>query len=231
MATAGIFSGFGSIATNLVHTITSAFFWFFVIVLVAFCIILGILFTRRAGKYAWQVFIYRDYGNGKAGFNTTRAGKFRRKKMFFNLIERGGEFAIECKDGCEIQDASDNDMHFINGKLGYVVYQKADDKRIYLPISKLNLDDASKKQILMQIAPADFRGSSKNIKTKNEQEMMQGIERWLPLIEIIAMGLFIFLSIIFIMQYANHAVDKAGELVMQAKMACPTAIATPSSAP
>jgi hypothetical protein len=221
----------GSTAMNLLHTIGNAFMWFFVFVLIAVAIFFAFLITMRAGKYKWQVFVYKDFGNGKAGFNITRAGRFKRQRTLWGLIERGGEYTIECKDKAEIQEACDNDMQFINGRLGYVVYQKADDPKVYIPISKLNLTEDAKRQMLMQIAPANFRSTSKNIKMKNEVEMSKGWEKFLPLIEIIVMGMLIFLSVIFIIQYASHMVDKSGEILLQAKAACPSVATLPSSAP
>jgi hypothetical protein len=227
-----MFGGLGSAAGNIMHGITTAFFWFFVIAAIAICVIFSVLWARKMGRYSRNVIVYQDFGNGKAGFKTTRAGKFRRIKFFFKLFEKGGEYAVETKDGHEIMEASDNDLHDFNGRKCYVVYEKADDRKIYIPISRLELTEDAKKQIFMQIAPADFRGISNTIKQKNEQEMFNTFwDKYKTTIELIIMGLFIFLSIIFIMQYSNHAIDKSGEILLQAKAACPTAIATPSSAP
>jgi hypothetical protein len=127
---------------------------------------------------------------------------------------------------------ADTDMMDINGKKGYLCYQKPDDKKILIPIGKFNMTEDSKKQIMSQIAPADFRGTSNVIKMKNEEEMFNSFwDKYKTTIELVVMGMFIFLSIIFIMQYANHTVTEAGKILLQAKQACPTATVLPSSAP
>jgi hypothetical protein len=95
----GMFGGFSASAGNILHGVTTGLFWFFVVAIIACILIFSILWSKKQARYGNPVIVCRDFGNGKAGFNVTKAGKFHRKKFFMGLFEKGGEFAVETKDG------------------------------------------------------------------------------------------------------------------------------------
>jgi hypothetical protein len=154
---------------------------------------LGLYALKRA-KFKHPCVITKTSGSDKIVLDTTLCGQFKKNKMFFGLIDWSGQIEwILQKGGHKIQDASGDDMHIINGRLGFIVEQKPDDPEVYVPIDKSRIENH---QLLMSLAPSNYRGISNDLRRKGERELMNPMLQYLPYISLIVVGfiiLFIFL--------------------------------------
>lgn len=188
-----------------------------IMIAIAVLMIFGFLFLYRNTKFVYTVLIYRDFGNGKAGFKITKAGKFKKKTTLFGLVDIGGEFEIKCKDGRKIQNISDLDIQDINGKKGYMVMQKPDDPAVLVPITKVKHEGM---EMMMAIAPSDLRDVAVGIIKDADREMMSGFEKIMPYVSYIVMGIILFICVMVNIQFAQNmhqqAIDGAVKILREA---------------
>jgi len=178
-----------------------------------FIITFGAMWAKKKKKFKFPTLIVNDLGDGKMGLVTTRAGWFKSNKILFGLIDRSGERRLEVKDGRIVQQGSTEDFHELNYKRGLVVCAKSDDPKILIPIKRAKIQN---KELLEQIAPADFRDASEKIMKEAEKETSKD---WEKLATFIVLGLLIIglmITVIMVIQFANNRMDKANEIYNEA---------------
>ena len=186
---------------------------------------LGWLIVRKRRKLRYPVLLFTKIGNKKLGVEDSRAGEFKNKEAFFRLWDYGNEWCIKLKDGRKILGASLSDLHDIDGKKGFLVYRKADDPKIVVPLSAGEIEN---EKAILSIAPADYRDASSDIIAGAIKETESGWEKYGQLAVTGGIIILGFLVILMIIQYANHQVDKAGEILKQTARAIAEASARPS---
>jgi len=168
----------------------------------------------KNNRYVYPVLVVRGSGLGKVVLEHTKAGKFKKGKVFFNLIDLRGEYELVTKKNQIIANFSDQDMHDINGKKGFIVVQKPDDQKILVPISLTRLENMN---LIMKIAPADFRDVAVQLKNRSEKEMMSSMETFLPYISIMIVGVIAFLIFVVTFQFVSGTLgtlaDKCSSVV------------------
>jgi uncharacterized membrane protein len=205
----------GSISSTLMTWLTSFVFWFIVLtVVLVFSFVM--LKVRRNKKLKIRVVEIIDLGNGKIAINSgLKAGWFKSKKTLFGLFDYGGEDVCECADGRLILEGSSEDYHDINGVRGLMVRRKSDDPKILVPISKFELDDVSQ-EMIMSIAPADFRDASGKIIARTDNEMQGKMEKYLPWISLMVVSIVMLICIILIVQMVKQGQTEAKNLILEA---------------
>jgi hypothetical protein len=168
---------------------------------------------RRKRKFRYTVLELTDLGSGKMGIQTTVGGWFKSKKILFGYWDLAGEEKLEVKDKRIIQDASSEDFHEINGRRGIVVYRSPTDPMILLPISKMHVEN---EELLLEIAPSDYRDASVNIIERTQNETLSKWEKMAPYVTFGFMGIIFFISIILIVQMVKHGQAEASKLILDA---------------
>jgi hypothetical protein len=202
-----------SLVTGPVYQwIQSGLFW--VVMTLLFTVgTVAILWWKKQTQLKYNCFEIIEFGNGKIGINKLKAGVFKKTSKFFGLWEQGNESFFKTNDGRRILDARTEDLFDIMGKKGFICYRKADDPKILVPISRVNFKG---KDMVMEIAPADYRDASSSIIEEAVKETNNFIEKYLPYIMLAGIVIFFVISMILASQFFNRTVDKASELLLQA---------------
>lgn len=197
----------GSVGATATGALMSWGFW--LIILVA---ILGVSFgslaMRKKGKYTFPTVIFTENGNGKVGLKFTRAGWFKSKKVLGGLVDYAGERRLEVKDGRIVQKGSSADFHEIGFKTALILMEKSDDPKILIPIDRCLLNKNSQ-EILMNIAPADYRDACSKIISDAEKE---SLSKWETLAQVLVfgfVGMVLFISLILTIQYVKNTMADA----------------------
>lgn len=125
------------------------------------------LYVRNMKKFCFPVLEVISFGNGKVAINQSKAGWFQNKRIFFNLIEQGGERELLMKDNRRIAFASSEDFHDVFGVKGLIVKRKDDDPNVVVPISSVDIKNL---HLLMEIAPADYRDVASTLLSEKKKE-------------------------------------------------------------
>ena len=120
----------------------------------------GSLMIRKRRRLKFPMLEMTNLGGGKQGVILSKCGWFKSRRVLFGLLDWGGDDVMLSKDNRQIQEASSEDFHEINGKRGMIVARKPDDPRILVPLNKLEISNS---KLLAEIAPADFRDASSKI--------------------------------------------------------------------
>jgi hypothetical protein len=156
---------------------------------------------RKKRKLVYYCHIDTDLGAGKIGRETTKAGWLKSKTMFFGLLDYGGEERLKTKDGRIIQNASAEDFQEIDGKRGICCVRKGDDPQILLPINKMIVTN---KELLEEIAPADYRDASSKIISESEEETKGKYDKLLNVILYGTIGIIFLICIILITKMVSE---------------------------
>ena len=202
----------GGLATTAFGWLRTSLFWG-IGLFVLFTVVFGALIVRKRRKLQYPLLELTDLGAGKIGVRETKAGWFKTKKFFFGLYDYAGEEKLLTKDKREVQSASSEDFHDINGKRGLIVQRKPDDPMVLLPINKMKVENS---QLMNIIAPADYRDASAKILKQAENETMSRLEKMMPYITFFSLGLVFFICIILIIQMVKHSQSEAKDLVLEA---------------
>jgi len=171
-------------------------------------------------------------GNGKVAMLETKAGWFKKKRIFFNLIEMGGEQVLLVKDGWRrIYNASSKDYHDLSGEKGLFVARKDDDPEILVPISNIYIEGM---QMVMEIAPADFRDAGIEILDEKKKEAYSWWdENKASIISIIIVIVMLVMMIIFFkfMQGESEGWRETAEHIMSSLSSRPSPTGINGSAP
>ena len=206
--------GTGAFTGMLYGWMSSMVFWGIILFIFIF-LSFGLLIIRKRIRLRFPVLELIDLGNGKFATQLRKGGWFRSITMFFGLIDHKGEDIFRLKDGRIIANASSEDYHDIFNKKGFIVYRKGDDPKILIPINSLFLREKDK-EMIMAIAPADYRDFSVSLVDRATKEMMGFMEKYGALVGIMVVCLILMISIIFILQYAKHSQDSAKDMILKA---------------
>ena len=160
---AGVLGDAGAQGTGM---LVSMGFWVGVIVVLLVFLFVA-LYVKKNKKFKYPVLILNDLGGGKIGVEKSRAGWFKSGKILFGMLDKTGERRLELKDKRLIQQGSSEDFHEIGFKRGLIVQAKSDDPKILVPLKRLEIKN---KELLMAIAPADYRDASAKIISEAEKE-------------------------------------------------------------
>lgn len=204
----------GGISGFLVNALSSFLFWV-ILVFVIVVAVFGTLVIRKKKKLQYEVLEITNLGNDKVGIKKTKAGWFKTQTLLFGLWDYAGEEILKVKDGREIQKGSSEDFNEIFGKRGLIVARKPDDPKILLPVSRMRLTSKSN-DMLMAIAPGNYRDASTRIIDRAVTENKGKLERFLPAIIFGTMAIIFLVAIILITQMVKSGQTEASNLIIQA---------------
>jgi hypothetical protein len=190
---------------------SSGMFWTLGVILIVGFIGYFYLVMKRRGKMKYICLELVPFGNGKAGINRLKAGIFKTKSMFGGLIDYGNENVFKTEDNRRILNAKTSYLHDIMGKKGFICVRKQDDPKILVAIKKIQFDNL---ELMMQIAPADFRDVSANIVQDAIKETTGTWEKILPYIAIGLIVVLVIISLIINQQMTNNTINKVGDLLI-----------------
>jgi hypothetical protein len=188
----------------------SGTFWFVIALVVIVVLLFFYGYFSRKGKLKYFCLEFVRFGNGKVGINKRKAGIFG-TKTFLGFFDYGREKLMKTSDGRIIQGAKTSYLHDIFGKKGFILIRSPRDNKILVPISKAEFANMN---LLMSIAPGDFRDASSRIFHEAVEETKGTWEKLLPYI---AIGLCVVLTIINVvvnMQMTNHTTDTVGNMLI-----------------
>lgn len=229
---------FSGITGGLFSILSSFLFWGVAIVILV-TLVFGGLIIRKRKKLSYPIIILTDLGAGKTGAQIrikNGAGWFKKKSFFFGLWDYGGEDILRTWDKREIQNASSEDFHDINGKRGLIVVRKSDDPAILLPVNKAGTSNKYKiegtgkgailvpvknmkvanVEFLAEIAPADYRDASSKIIDNDTKETMSKWEKLAPYILFGSLGIIVLVCIMILAQMVQHGQDNAKDMILEA---------------
>lgn len=223
------------IMSMIVQWASSFLMWIGVILFGATGII-GFLIYNKRHKMKFPVVELTDLGQGKIAFRDFFGGWVKSKTMFFGLIEIGGEQIFTLQDGRKVFYTASTDFHEINGRRGLVVIRKTDDPKILMPLHKGEIKNKldnkgnavfdivenmtiGKKNLMMEIAPADYRDVSVNIIESASNETMGKLDKYLPYLILAGIVAFAFISLILTIQYNKWSITEAKAMVTEASKA------------
>lgn len=205
-------SGYTGMIFNL---LSSVLFW--VILAVIFVgIAFATLIIRRKRKLVLPYIEITDLGRSKGGFKfgkKQKAGYFKEKTFFLNLIDYGNEEICKTRDGRIILNVSSEDYHEINGEMGLIVQRSPEDPRILVPLTKVELQNG---KLLNTIAPAEYRGVALDIIKKAEKETADSKDKILQYVFWGGIIIFSFIAILLITQMVQKGQANASQLILEA---------------
>jgi hypothetical protein len=228
------------VSNGLLKIFSSLLFWG-ALLLVLFILTLGFLIIRKKKKLIYPLIVLTDLGAGKIGAKIKTkhgAGWFKKKTAFFGLFDYGGEDILKTWDKREVQNASSEDFHDINGVRGLICVRKSDDPSILLPLNKVGTSNNYKIkdnsgdleaivpvkamritniELLNMIAPADYRDASSKILDADNKETMSKWEKIAPILVLSGLMIITLICIIFIVQMVNNSQTKSWENTLKSQ--------------
>lgn len=201
--------------TQILQWIVNPLIWLIIIgvmVLGSF----GALYIRKKRKLSFSTIEMLDFGEGKFGFNLIKSGWFGKKTFLFNLID-WGEKILKTQDNQEIKDFSTEDYQEVNGKRGVVCYRNPYRQDFLVPINRLSIKN---KELVAQIAPADFTNAAVDIIKDATKETKDWKDQLLAWIAIGGVIIFALVAIIVITQMVKNGQSEASELIVKAGSIC-----------
>ena len=178
----------------------SMIFWG-VLLLVFVIIGFGFLYMKKSFSYKFPVLEVIGIGNGKVMFQQGKAGWIKKNRMFFGLIELGGEQEMRLKKGDrKIQQVSSMDYHEIGGKRGLIVKRKDDDPAVLVALTKFEI---SNEGLLAEIAPADYRDAAIDILNEKRKETLTWWDENKSTLLLAGVIIFALISLIIIFNFAK----------------------------
>jgi hypothetical protein len=209
--------GLGSIKGTLLNWVTVPIL--IVIVVVIFIVILsGFLYLRKRRALIFSCAEFVDLGNGKTNINflgNKSAGWFGKKKGLLGLW-RTGDKVMMTKFMKTIELFSEEDFQEVNGSRGVVFYRDP-VRRALFPINRLGVNG---KDLVVDIAPAEYTDAAVDIIQKNEVETMDKLSKFAPYIMFAVMGMIFLIAIIVIVNYVGKSQTEAKDLVLSAGKTC-----------
>ena len=196
---------FGGVGGLMFQWGTSLFFWAAVLV-IAFGVLIFALTMKRNKRFEFPCLEIISLGQGKIRVNNTWCGWFRKKKVFFGLIDAGGEEELITKPkfmkakSRRVLYASSTDYHDINGKRGIICKRKDDDPEILVPLNRFAVKNIS---LLSTIAPADYRDAANKILEDKRRESLSWWDENKTTVLMISTLAFCIIALIFILRFAQ----------------------------
>jgi len=190
----------GGIGSGMMGMMSSMLTWVIVFVILVVVGIAMLMFKKNL-KYTFPCLEIVGLGQGKVSVHLTKAGWFKKRSVFFGLIEAGGEQQLICKDKKrKIFDVSSIDYHEINGKRGVICKRKDDDPEVLVPLNRVEVKNLN---LLLTIAPADYRDAAVDILEDKRKETMGWLEKNAPLIVAMSVFLFGIIALIIVFNFAK----------------------------
>lgn len=203
--------GASFITGNLVSWLTTPYFWLQVLIYVALFVFI-VLKIRHKLRLKYQVIELVDYGKGKIGFNTFKAGWYGEKTWFKGLIWKG-RLVLKSESGEQIHEFSTEDYHDINGRRGVVCFRDPTNQDYLVPISSA---EVTNKKLLADIAPASYVDAAVNCFIEGARETKDFKDK---IVTILSLGLgigFALICLILIVQMIKTAQAEAADMLLQA---------------
>lgn len=222
----GTFDALSGWSSTAMSWMTTTAFWIIVMIGI---VLFGLLFLwiRKIRKFDKIVLVKYYLGDGRINYKKTKGGWFKSRFTLGGLWDYGPENRFRLKDMTPVEHVSHDHYREIDGKTGIVVVRNPNDPKMVFPILREYISDDSTK-MMNEVAPADYRDAGSKAIEQTDQEMMA---KWYQYAPLIVTGLVIVIALIITLlntQYGKYMVDKAGDLLMQAKdIPC---VASPSPA-
>lgn len=182
--------------SNLGLVFTKGILFIVLICVGVFVVVMAGLIVRRKKKFNIEVIALTPLSDNKVDISRLKAGWFRKKRGFFNLIEFGGGYEMITNDNRTISNVSSEDFHFTeNGGKCLIVMRRPDDPEILIPISRIKVDEEAK-TAFSSIPPADFRDVAVNILERKQEETMSWFDKnkgILVFIFLVLIGMIIYI--------------------------------------
>ena len=217
----------GDFGTQGASILTNGIFWIAFLVIILF-VLFGVLLIKKNKKFTFPTLILNDLGGGKIGVEKTKAGWFKSGKILFGLLDKTGERRLETKDKRLVQQGSTEDFQEIGHQRGLILMAKSDDPKILVPIKRLKIEN---KELLMAIAPADYRDASSKIIKEAEHETREGWEKIASIVMYGLLGIILLISIILTIQYSKSQMNAANEIYERAVAFHERALGSSSTVP
>ena len=170
---------------------------------------------RKRRKLIYNCIEIIDHGTGKVNFNLIKCGWLGKKK--FAKFWDYGEEQLETKTGEIIYDFSTEDFHEYNGKRAVICFRDPVNQNILVPISKISITN---RELLNEIAPANFRDVAMDIIRDSKQETSDWKEKVVQYVIFGVVIIFALVAIIVIVQMIKTGQDKASKLILDAGEIC-----------
>ena len=195
---------FGGIGSMIFQWGTSLIFWALFMCFVVFIAIV-FLVVKRNRRFEFPCLEIISLGQGKIRVQSGKCGWFRKKKVFFGLLDIAGEdeLIMKGKWGTKprrILYASSTDYHEINGKRGIICKRKDDDPEILVPLNRFKVKNIS---LLSTIAPADYRDAANKILEDKRRESLSWWDENKTTVLMISTLVFCIIALIFILKFAQ----------------------------
>lgn len=191
--------------------LSSGIFWVAIIIIAFFGGGIFYGYFSRKSKLKYNCIELVRFGNGKVGINKMKAGLFGPKR-FLGMFDYGREKLYKTSDGRVIEKAKTSHLHDLFGKKGFIVMRSPKDPKILVPIGKVDFESM---ELLLEIAPADYRDASVRIFREAVEETKGTWEKILPYIAIAFCIILALITVVITMQMVNHATDKVGDLLIK----------------
>lgn len=209
---AGELSG---VTNLLMQWILSPFIWIAVIFIIL-AVTIGALMIRKKKKLVYPCLEVVDLGNDKCGYNLLKCGYFGKKAYLKGLIDRGEE-VLKTETGETIYDFSTQDFQEVNGKRGVICARDSVNQNVLVPLSKSKI---AGKNLLLEIAPAEFRDVALELIRDAKEETKDKIQQIMQWVMIGGVIIFALVAVIVIAQMVKQGQQDAGKLIIDAGNVC-----------
>jgi len=218
----------------LMDWLLSPFIWL-TLIFVLLGVTFGFLIIRKRRKLIYEGLEVVDLGYGRAGYNLVKCGWFGKKLYLKGLWDKGEE-VMRTKDGEQIINFSTEDFQEVNGKRSPVFFRDPINQDVLVPINNSHITN---KDLLLEIAPQEFRDTALEIIKDADRETADKMEKLVQWIIFGAVIIFALVSIIVIVQMVKQGQREASSLILEAgntclknaREVCSEVIAMASSAP
>lgn len=157
-------------------------------------------------------------GQGKTSINflgAKGAGWFGKNLFLFGLWDYGDEI-MRTRDMEIIEQFSEEDFQEVNGRRGIIFYRDP-IRRLLFPINKLAV---ANKELVTEIAPADYTDTGLSIIRSGEQETQDWKEKVIQAVIWALTIIFVLVAIILVIQYAKSTQQEAAATILEAGRTC-----------
>ena len=183
----------------------SSFVFWAVLAVIGFVVLISALKYRRNKRFEFPCLEVVSLGQGKIRVSNGWCGWFKKKKVFFGLLDVGGEeeLIMKGKRGMKsrrILYASSTDYHDINGRRGIIAKRKDDDPEILVPLNRFAVKNIA---LLSTIAPADYRDAANKILEDKRRESLSWWDENKTTVLMVSTLAFCIIALIFILRFAQ----------------------------
>jgi len=191
------------------------------LILFALCGIVVIFYIKKRRKLVFPAAEIVTLGNGKTCLNflgNKGAGWFGRNWWGPVKLWDYGEEVMRLSDMSIVEDFSERDFQEVNGRRGVVFYRDP-ERKLFFPISGLDISDADRK-VLASIAPSDYTRTSADILEKAKKETQSTFEKVVPYIMVGVIAIVVLISIIVTVQMVQKVTAESKAMFIDANEKC-----------